>query len=56
VPVDARYDYKRIADPVHGTIGLSSVEVAVINTAAFQRLHDVDLTPPILDSYAVCFA
>jgi HD superfamily phosphohydrolase len=36
-----RYDQKRIADPVHGTIGVSKLEAAVINTAAFQRLHHV---------------
>ena len=36
-----RYATKRIADAVHGTIGLSKVETAVIDTAAFQRLHNV---------------
>ncbi len=32
---------KRISDPVHGTIGLNPVEVALINTPAFQRLRNV---------------
>lgn len=32
---------KRISDPVHGTIGLSPVEVDLINTPAFQRLRNV---------------
>lgn len=32
---------KRISDPVHGTVGLTSVEVDLINTSAFQRLRNV---------------
>jgi uncharacterized protein len=35
------YDTKRIADPVHKSIGLSNVELKVINTPAFQRLRNV---------------
>lgn len=35
------YNYKRINDPVHGTIGLSELEVHVMNTKAFQRLRNV---------------
>lgn len=35
------YNYKRINDPVHGTIGLSELEVQVMNTKAFQRLRNV---------------
>src|SRR5713101_5180121 len=35
------FDAKRVADPVHGTIGLSELEAAVINTGAFQRLRNV---------------
>lgn len=31
----------RINDPIHGTILLSDVEIAVIGTQAFQRLHNV---------------
>ncbi len=32
---------KRVADPVHGTIGLTEVEAAVIGTRAFLRLQGV---------------
>lgn len=35
------YDYKQIHDAVHNTIGLSEVEVDIINTRAFQRLRNV---------------
>lgn len=35
------FDAKRIADPVHGTIGLSELEVEIIGTPAFQRLRNV---------------
>jgi HD superfamily phosphohydrolase len=35
------YDVKRIADPVHGTIGLSDLEVRVMDTQVFQRLRNV---------------
>lgn len=35
------FNFKRIADPVHGTIGLSRLEAAVIDTAPFQRLHEI---------------
>jgi uncharacterized protein len=35
------YNHKRINDPVHGTIGLSKLEVEIINTKAFQRLRNV---------------
>ncbi len=34
-------NFKRISDPVHGTIGLTQVEVDLINTPAFQRLRNV---------------
>ena len=37
----ASFDEKRISDPVHGTIGLSKLEVEIINTPAFQRLRNV---------------
>lgn len=37
----ASYDVKRVADPVHGTIGLSDLEVQVMNTQVFQRLRNV---------------
>ncbi|GMT42027.1 MAG: hypothetical protein IEMM0002_0438 [bacterium] len=33
---------KRIADPVHGTIGLTKLEVELINTKSFQRLRNVN--------------
>jgi HD superfamily phosphohydrolase len=35
------FNAKRIADPVHGTIGLSDLELRVINTRAFQRLRNI---------------
>ncbi|MBD3397533.1 HD domain-containing protein [Candidatus Micrarchaeota archaeon] len=35
------FNFKRIADPVYGTIGLSELEVQVINTRAFLRLRNV---------------
>ncbi len=35
------FNAKRIADPVHGTIGLSELEVQVISTRVFQRLRNV---------------
>lgn len=35
------FNFKRIADPVHGTIGLSEPEVQVINTRAFLRLRNI---------------
>jgi len=35
------FSYKRIADPVHGTIGLSELEIGIINTSVFQRLRNV---------------
>ncbi len=34
-------EFKRIADAVHGTIGLSDLEVQVMNTQVFQRLRNV---------------
>jgi hypothetical protein len=37
----AAYDAKRIADPVHGTIGLSELEAKVITTQVFQRLRNI---------------
>jgi len=35
------FNAKRIADPVHGTIGLSDLEVSLINTKPFQRLRNI---------------
>lgn len=32
---------KRIADPVHGTIGLTTLETRIIDTRVFQRLRNV---------------
>lgn len=32
---------KRINDPIHGTIGLTGVEMDVISSPTFQRLHNV---------------
>jgi HD superfamily phosphohydrolase len=36
-----RFEARRISDPVHGTIGLSELEVRVLSTQAFQRLKNV---------------
>lgn len=33
--------YKRIADPVHGTVSLTELESKIIQTRAFQRLRNV---------------
>jgi HD superfamily phosphohydrolase len=41
VAASRRFAFKTVADAVHGSIGLSKVEVAVIDTAAFRRLRDV---------------
>jgi len=35
------FNYKRIYDSVHGTIGLSRKEIKIINTRAFQRLRNI---------------
>ena len=35
------FNYKRIADPVHKTIGLSKVEIDIIDTYCFQRLKHI---------------
>ena len=35
------FRYKQVNDPVHGTIHLSKVEVDVISTEVFQRLHNI---------------
>ena len=37
----SRFEVRRIADPVHTSIGLSSIELSLINTRAFQRLRHV---------------
>jgi HD superfamily phosphohydrolase len=34
-------NHQRITDPVHGTINISKVEAAIIDTAVFQRLHNI---------------
>jgi len=36
-----KYNFTRINDPIHGTIGLSELEVEIINTNVFQRLRNV---------------
>jgi HD superfamily phosphohydrolase len=36
-----QFNAKRIADPIHGTIGLSDLELGVIDTRTFQRLRNV---------------
>lgn len=38
--MDDRYS-KQIADPIHGTIGLTELEVQIVDTHAFQRLSHV---------------
>jgi len=35
------YDFKRVADPIHGTIGLSELEAQIMHTQVFQRLRNV---------------
>ncbi|MCH7910428.1 MAG: HD domain-containing protein, partial [Candidatus Hydrogenedentes bacterium] len=35
------FNYKSIADPIHGAMGFSQCEVEVINSAVFQRLRNV---------------
>lgn len=35
------FRFKRIADPVHGTIGLSKLEVQLIHCRAYQRLRNI---------------
>lgn len=35
------FNDKRLADPVHGTIGLSRLEVDIIDTQVFQRLRNI---------------
>ncbi len=39
--MDQKFNFKRIADPVHGTIGLSKKEVNILNAKAFQRLRRI---------------
>lgn len=36
-----KYNFLSINDPIHGTIGLSELEVEIINTKVFQRLRNV---------------
>jgi len=36
-----KYNFTSVNDPVHGTIGLSELEVEIINTKVFQRLRNV---------------
>ena len=36
-----KYGFKRIADPVHGTVGLSQLETDLLSTQACQRLRNV---------------
>jgi uncharacterized protein len=35
------FDWKQIHDPVHGTVGLSKLEVDIISSRCFQRLHHI---------------
>ena len=41
MPDDLKYQARRIADPVHGTIALSDLETELLSTQAFQRLRNV---------------
>lgn len=36
-----RFNFKKIHDPVHKTIGLSEIEIKIINSKAFQRLRNI---------------
>jgi HD superfamily phosphohydrolase len=38
----ASFNSKRVADPVHKTIGLSDLEIEIINCASFLRLQNVN--------------
>ncbi len=35
------FEVKKIRDPIHKTIGLSELEIEIINTRAFQRLRNI---------------
>ena len=35
------FNAKHIQDPIHGTIGLSKLEAAILATPSFQRLHSI---------------
>lgn len=35
------FSYKRIADPVHGSIGISEIESKILNTKSFLRLRNI---------------
>ena len=37
----SKYRQGRITDPVHGTIELSQLEIDLLSTRSFQRLHNV---------------
>jgi len=37
----SNFDKKKIHDPVHNTIGLSDIEIKIINSKAFQRLRNI---------------
>ena len=37
-----KYGFKRITDAVHGTIGLSELEVEILSSQVFQRLRRIN--------------
>ena len=41
MPNEARFRARRIADPVHGTVWFSDLEIEVLSTQCFQRLRGV---------------
>jgi hypothetical protein len=41
MPDPINFEYNKLHDSVHKTIGLSKIEVEIINTKAFQRLRNV---------------
>ena len=41
MPSQSKFSTRRIADPVHGTIRLSELEIELLSTQAFQRLRNV---------------
>ena len=41
MPEVSKYQAKRITDLIHGTIGLSELEIELLSTKAFQRLRNV---------------
>jgi len=39
--MSTNFNHKRIADPLHGSIGLSELEIKILDTPVFQRLRNI---------------